>query len=355
MTPTTTVTEIVAGQIQTRVALFDPNAPASAACGEDLQDALPVVSLNDGTWQPQRDLLASDGFAQEFVVEIEEAGVATLRFGDNQHGLRPESGDNFTATYRVGNGRAGNIGRESLRHIVAVDPGIVGLRNPLPAIGGADPETIEEVRQNSPSAFRVQERAVTPADYAEVAKHHPDIQNAAATFRWTGSWRTVFLTIDRLGGLEVDADFKTEMRAHMERYRMAGHDLEINGPLYVSLQIEMTVCVAADYFRGDVEAALLQIFSNGTLPDGRRGLFHPDNFSFGQTFYLSPLYAAALKVEGVAAVHVDVFQRQATPDPQGLALAAGKLTLGPLEIARLDNDRNFPEHGVLRLTMEDGK
>ena len=31
------------------------------------------------------------------------------------------------------------------------------------------------------------------------------------------------------------------------------------------------------------------------------------------------------------------------------ALLAGKLTLGRLEIARLDNDRNFPERGVFIL------
>ena len=136
---------------------------------------------------------------------------------------------------------------------------------------------------------------------------------------------------------------------------MAGHDLEINGPLYVSLEIEMTACAKADYFRSDIKAALLQIFSNRVLPDGTRGVFHPDNFSFGQTVYLSPLYAAAMKVEGVAAVTITTFQRQASPDPKQLALHVGKLTLGRLEIARLDNDPNFPEHGVFRLNVEDGK
>ena len=34
---------------------------------------------------------------------------------------------------------------------------------------------------------------------------------------------------------------------------------------------------------------------------------------------------------------------------------AGELTLHRLEIARLDNDPNFPENGVLRLVMEGGK
>jgi hypothetical protein len=355
MAATVEITETLAGQTQKDVVAFDATAPASAAFHWEMQDALPVISLNGDSWHPQRDLLASDSFAAEFVVEVEENGFAALRFGDDQHGRRPQAQDTFFATYRVGNGTRGNIGPESLVNIVIIEPAISGVRNPLPASGGVDPETIEHVRQSAPSAFRIQERAVTPADYAEVAERHPGIQQAAATFRWTGSWRTVFLTVDRLAGLEVKSDFKDEMRAHMERYRMAGHDLEIDGPLYVSLEIEMTVCVKADYFRGDVKAALLQVFSNRVLPDGTRGVFHPDNFSFGQTVYLSRLYAAAMKVEGVAAVRITTFQRQASPDPEQLALKADKLTLGRLEIARLDNDPNFPERGVFHLNVEDGK
>jgi hypothetical protein len=31
------------------------------------------------------------------------------------------------------------------------------------------------------------------------------------------------------------------------------------------------------------------------------------------------------------------------------------MKLGRLEIARLDNDPNFPEHGVLRLDLRGGK
>jgi hypothetical protein len=34
---------------------------------------------------------------------------------------------------------------------------------------------------------------------------------------------------------------------------------------------------------------------------------------------------------------------------------SGRLPLGPLEIARLDNDPNFPENGQLRLAMRGGR
>ena len=134
---------------------------------------------------------------------------------------------------------------------------------------------------------------------------------------------------------------------------MAGHDVEIDGPQFVPLEIEMTVCVKPNYFRSDVKQALLRIFSNATLPDGERGFFHPDNFSFGQPVYLSTIYAAAQKVEGVRFVTVETFRRLGSTTTQ--ALDEGVLTLGRLEVARLDNDPSFAERGVFRLTMEGGK
>jgi len=134
---------------------------------------------------------------------------------------------------------------------------------------------------------------------------------------------------------------------------MAGYDLEVDAPRFVSLQIEMHVCVKPDYFRSDVEAALLEIFSNRILPDGRRGVFHPDNFTFGQTVYLSPLIAAAQAVDGVSSVEVTVFQREGQDDLK--PLQDGFLPTGALEIARCDNDPNFAEHGVFLLTLGGGK
>jgi predicted phage baseplate assembly protein len=323
------------------------------------QDALPALTLTSllnartKQWTPLRDLLNSEPGDTEFVVEVEGDGTASLRFGDNTHGLRPDSGTSFTASYRVGNGAAGNVGADSIMHIVSGDGGIDAVRNPLAAGGGVEPEAIEDVRQRAPYAYRTQERAVTPDDYARVTERNTDVQRAAAAFRWTGSWRTVFVTVDRLGGLPVDAPFQETIVRYLDRYRMAGHDVDVDAPRVVSLEIEMLVCVKPDYFRSDVKQALLEVFSNRILPDGRRGVFHPDNFTFGQPVYLSKLYADAQSVAGVDSVQITKFQRQGNDASD--ATASGVLDIGRLEIARCDNDPNYPEHGVFRLTLKGGK
>ena len=344
-------------------AFDDASTSARAALKWEMRSVLPEISIEeegvDERWRPVRDLLNSGGGQREFVVETETEGTASLRFGDDRFGSRPAEGAQLTATYRVGNGKSGNVGADTLLHLASNDPALVtnieAIRNPLAAGGGTEPETNERVRQDAPSAFRTQERAVTMDDYAEKAQARCDlgVQRAAATLRWTGSWRTVFVTADRLAGRAVDEKFEKDLRLCLERYRMAGHDLEVDSPRFVSLEVEMMVCVKRGYLTSDVRQALLEVFSNRVSTDGRRGLFHPDNFSFGQPVYLSALVAAAQATTGVDSVEVIKFQRQGANSNE--ALLNGQLNLGRLEIARLDNNPDFSERGVFRLTMKGGQ
>ncbi len=338
--------------------------PAVNAFAFGAAEALPAISLadSDELWFPQRDLLASDRFAAEFVVEMERDGVAQLRFGEARGGLgkAPAPGTQFALTYRVGSGAAGNIGAGALRHVVVPEStafphgSITAVRNPLPARGGTAPETFDQVRQFAPQAFRRQERAVTEADWAEVAQRFAGVQRAIARFRWTGSWHTVYLTIDRRGGLTAARDprFKASLRAHLERYRLAGYDLEIADPVYVPLDLALLVCVRDGYFRSDVLAALSRVFGRQTLVDGTRGFFHPDAFSFGDPLFLSRVCAAAMAVAGVASVQPKRFQRYGRRANHELANAI--IPAAPLEILRLDNDRNFPENGKIEFELHGG-
>jgi len=330
--------------------------PASTALVQDVRAAVPVVSLTDGNeiWSAQRELLNSDRFAPEFVVEMERDGTAHLRFGDGVSGKQPDEGIKFIATYRVGNGRAGNLGAEALCRVVSDLAGFQRVRNPLAAAGGTDAETMEEVRQFAPQAFRTQERAVTEADWAAVAERHPEVQKAAARFRWFGSWYTVVITIDRTGGLPVKSDkkFRTDIESFLEQFRIAGYDLEINDPVLVPLDILLKICVKSGYFQSDVKRSLTNVFSRYPLAGGGRGFFHPDNFTFGQPVYLSRIYQTAMNVAGVASVEALTFQRFGKVANNEIDDA--RLAPASLEIIQLDNDPNFPEHGRINFEMHGG-
>jgi predicted phage baseplate assembly protein len=324
----------------------------------DAAEAVPEMTLTGvyeaitTTWTPELDLLADSATDTHFVVEVESDGSAHLRFGDGTNGKRPDSGTVFTASYRIGNGTAGNVGAESLIFLVA-DPRIQSCTNPMPATGGTDPETTDQIRRRAPQAFLTQERAVTMADYAAIAERNSQVDAAVATLRWTGSWYTVFVTAEPKCAGNLTPDLRKALARNINRYRLAGQDIQLESPQYVSLEIELTVCVNPAYFQSDVEASLLEVLGNKVLPNGQRGLFYPDSFTFGQTVYLSPIYAAARKVAGVDSITATVFE------PQGIRttryLDSGEIPLGPLQIARLENDPSLPDHGQLSLVMRGGK
>jgi Baseplate J-like protein len=358
----TVTTAFAAGSALISVRSFEqePNPSLSAydLMHYDANQAVPAITLTgtlngvDTTWTPAPDLLAADATDTNFVVEIESDGTAHLRFGDDTNGVRPPSGTSFTASYRVGNGTAGNVGAESLVFL-AGDPRIQSCTNPLPASGGFDPETSDQIRRRAPQAFLTQERAITMSDYATVTEANSQIEDAAAMLRWTGSWYTVFITAEPQSGGNLNRSLRRTLTQYVNRYRLAGQDIKLEGPNYVPLEINLTICVDPDYFQSDVEQSLMQVLGSGTLPNGQPALFSPGFFKLGQTVYLSPIYAAARTVAGVQTVTATVFQPQGVDTE--IYLQKGEIPLGPFQVARMDNDRSFPNHGQLTLVMQGGK
>jgi len=331
-------------------------ASATSALRADPHGAIAALRLrSEGReWQVMPDLLRSGPFDQHVVVEAETDGSVRLRFGDDVSGMEPNPIDVFTAVPRVGSGAVGNVGRNVLTRVVFDVDGVANVWNPLPAVGGTEPEPLEEVRQYAPEAYKVQERAVTEADYARMAERHPEVQAALATFRWTGSWYTVFLVVDRVGGRTVvgDPDFRESLMRHMDRYRMAGVDMELRDPVYVPLEIVLQVCVANGYFRSDVHRRLLRIFTDENSASGERGFFHPDRFTFGQDVYLSQVLSAAMAVPGVDHVRPVTFKRWA--QTAGDEIGKGRIAIAASEIARLQNDASLPENGRISFVLEGG-
>jgi hypothetical protein len=338
----------------------------------DARSAKPAIALSvdfpteSELWVPSDDLLESSTFDRDFVAEVDNNGRGVLRFGDDEYGRSVSGATAFRAVYRIGNGAKGNIGAESLSHLALSPPVnvVTEVRNPLAAVGGTEPETIAEVQQWAPQAFRVEQfRAVTEADYAAAARKLPQVQSAVASFRWTGSWYTVFVGIQpasttdlvlKANGVMLLSDtLRRTVFQFLTSYRLAGYDLEIRPPQFLPLEIHVTVCTSPGHFRGDVEQGVLNALSNRVLPDGSRGFFHPGSWAFGQSLYLSQLYAAVEAVQGVDSLQVTVFRQFGRPDNG--ELAKGVLTAGRWQIVQLDNDPNFQEHGVLKITMLGGK
>ncbi|WP_327256226.1 hypothetical protein [Streptomyces sp. NBC_01244] len=334
---------------------------ASSALRPDPHQARAQIEVHDGlrVWRPAGDRPPGDRLAATFAVETDNDDTVRLRFGDGASGRRPAYDSALDATYRIGGGTVGNTGPDTLGTLLPLPgtgtvPAGVTVTNPLPAGGGGDPESLDEVRALAPHAFRSPLRAVTPGDYADVAMRHSGVQRAVGRRRWTGSWHEQEVILDPLAAFSDDRSMPAEITDLLETHRMAGVDVVVTRTAYVPLEIVVDVCTLPGHRRADVGASLARVFSAGRLPDGSRGFFHPDNFTFGTSLFLSDLVATAMAVPGVARVDVG----DEDTNPQGLRfrrlgvapddeVRRGRIDAAAGEVLRVDSDPSNPEHGRL--------
>jgi Baseplate J-like protein len=304
-------------------------------------------------WSLRRDLLNSGPFDRDFQVEMEEDRQAYLRFGFFNMGKLPEPGDRFVVTYRAGNGSRGNVGAETIFHVVhnkeddekedreqLLKDLILCVRNPMPARGGCDPEDIESARLHAPYAYRSQKGCVTPADYAALAREHAGVVRATACSRWVGQGRRVVICVQRAGGKPVDEAFEQELSSDIEPYRLIGHEIEIRGPHYVPVRVQLGVYLVPGANEAGVYRQLLEALGDQSRPDGEEGFFYPDRFGFGQSIHQSQVIARAMAVPGVRRVEVKQFRRAGSDSD------VNEITVESGEIARLDHLDLFLEGGA---------
>ena len=164
------------------------------------------------------------------MVETDENGESLIRFGNGTNGkLLPEHA-RVSCEFQYGAGLAGNVG---LDKIVRFDAGTLNTTplggdftrcwNPLDVTDGRAPEPAAEIVRRVPEAYRARQlRAVTLQDYVNRAQQVPGVSRAAASYAWTGSWRTVRVTIDPVGGTELEDSLRRDVARYLEAVRLIG-------------------------------------------------------------------------------------------------------------------------------------
>lgn len=272
---------------------------------------------------------------RDYSTETDEQDVTTVVFGDGQYGQIPPPGARIVASYRVGGGSAGNVGSGQITAIAnSPQLQLLGAKvvNRRPASGGAERETIEQAIKFAPTVFASMQRAVTAEDYVALAKLFPGVSKARAA---ATNWNTITLFIAPTGSGEPPSDIlKRDLLAYFEDKRMLTTFIQIESPEYVRIAISATIS-AVPFFRNEEVQAQAE--------NAIRSLFDFEQVNFKQTLYLSKIYEALERLDGVQSAFVPTFDVAAervipaattgnAPPSQGQIATEGRISLGDNQI-----------------------
>ncbi len=191
---------------------------------ESFPDIVVFVEDADGTreeWSRVTDgeLLTAGKDDRIFVLDPTEG---TLTFGNGIRGrMLPVGSANVVVDlYRVVPGAKGNVAAGDI-NVVEGFADAVKAENLLPATGGRDAETIDEIIRRAPSLLTSRDRAVTQTDFAIIAQEASgEVARAACDGRMgiDGKVEVVILARRREGEALPDPLLGTGLRDHVQSY-----------------------------------------------------------------------------------------------------------------------------------------
>jgi predicted phage baseplate assembly protein len=173
--------------------------------------------------------------------------------------------------------------------------GLKGATNPLPTSGAADPEQLDDARQNAPFTVRTLDRIVSLQDYEDFARAFAGISKAQAAMLWDGEKRLVHVTVAAANGEAVAKDsplFQHLLQA-IESAGDVGQPFRLDSYHLRLFNLEAAILVDQRYVAEKVLAAILT-----TLQD----TFAFQQRAFGQPVTQSELLAVIQAVAGVVSV-----------------------------------------------------
>jgi hypothetical protein len=253
--------------------------------------------VNQLQWTEVQELFGQAPTAQVFSTRTTDDGKTLIQVGGSTFGAALPTGNaNVTATYRVGAGVVGRIGANSLTTLLDRLQGLTSVTNPLPADGGADPETMETIRDNAPRTVRTFDRAVSLQDFQDLVTESGEVGKALATWVWDGFAPAVHLTVaGQDGGTFSDL---TSLAATLAEARDPNHRLLIDNYAKVPIRLEAKVWVDPARSQPDVVTAAI---------DAMLEALAFDELKLGEALHLSMIYSVLQNVPGVIAADVTRF------------------------------------------------
>jgi hypothetical protein len=257
------------------------------------------ISVNDVLWQAVDSLFGQGATDEVYTVRINNEAEMSVRFGDGVTGARPPKGRaNVWARYRQGLGLAGHVNAGSLKTLLDKPKGLKAVINPADADGGADPETLDNARQNAPATVRTFDRAVSLLDLEDLARSRSEVAKAKVTWVWSGESRAAHLTLAGQNGATFSATALARTHASLTAQRDPNRLLLVDNYESIPILVTATLNINAAYVAAKVaDAARIALLSALSF----------ESLAFAESVHLSDVYAILQNVAGVDSVDIDRF------------------------------------------------
>jgi predicted phage baseplate assembly protein len=340
----------------THVPSSDPEAVAA------VQSTL-VVTVNGVRWTERPTLVGSSPDAQVFTTALDDAGQTTVVFGDGFAGAIPPTGrNNVRARYRKGLGTSGNVPAGGIEQLIDSIPGLSSVTSPQLTSGGADAETVAQIRVNAPGSVRAFGRAVSAEDYAALALTYPGIAKAGAMWA-TRHARThqaiaqpyVQLTVATANRVPLAEQplVAAALRRFLDQRRDPNVPLRILDFTPVPIDVVVSVDIDDRFPRQATLARVQAALRPGLNPDGTPGYFAFERRAFGESIHLSAVYAAVHAVAGVRDATISRLRRMDL-DAGDPTRVREDILVQPTEIAVIQDDPTDPARGALVVVLGSG-
>lgn len=286
-----------------------------------------TVYVQDGDiyskWTKVQHLLDYSPIDLVYTTVTDEDGNVSIQFGDGISGAIPTLYSEIRAEYTVGTGTLGNVPADTISAIEYI-PGLsevqidaiqaaVTVSNAGVAVGGADPETNDQIREAAPAAIRSGNRAVTLKDFEDLALTVSGVGKAKAS---STVWTSVNLYIspsrspldnDEAPGLDSNGDetqefltLKSNIESYLSDKTLIGTSVSVLAPTYVEVAVSMDYVRLPQYTAAEVEANIINAMALG---------FNYTEIDFADTIYPQDIEFVVQQAPGIKTVKVTELYR----------------------------------------------
>lgn len=239
-------------------------------------------------------------------------------------GITVTANQTMFVKYRVGGGSSTNVGPNVLTSLGIADININGLsasmntsvrasirvNNPIPAIGGRDEPSIEELRNLVRHNFSSQNRAVTINDYKTRISLMPGEFGSpfrSGVLEEQNKIKIYTLNLDSEGKLsnQSSTTLQQNIATYLSDYRMINDYIEISNARIINLAFEIDLVVDKQFTQSQVISETINTV---------KSYFDINNWHMGDDIYFGQLLEKISNISGVInVVDIRVFNKVGSP------------------------------------------